>query len=157
MAFYSAKAALRPAKGGLPNVLYLHSGFENLPEALSGLASAVTILLPWGSLLKAVAKPEMSALNEIARLCRENATLRIIFGYELTSEQKVIEELGLPLLIPQYLETSFRNAYLEAGFHIQWKMLTQDALKSLPTTWAKKLGYGKPRQFLEVTAKYKKR
>jgi len=132
--------------------MYVHAGIEALPEELMGLASHVTILLPWGSLLKAVAIPELSLLKAVAGLCQPQATLKIIFGYDLQNEPNMIQAAGLPILTPEYLNTTFRSAYLEAGFNIRWKILSQDQLKNLPTTWAKKLAFGKKRQFIEIEA-----
>jgi len=149
---YSKKAARPLIKGGLANALFVHAGVEALPEELTHLATGITILLPWGSLLKAVALPEIALLKNIARLCQKNATLRVILGYQNSAEQKVIEQLGLPILTPDYLNTTLRNAYSEAGFSIQWRYLNQVALKTLQTTWAKKLAYGKERQFVEILA-----
>ncbi len=146
----SQKAAKRPDKGGLSNVLFVHANAESLPKELFGLAHEVTVNLPWGSLLTAVAKPDVSVLQEIAKICRPKASLSVIFGYELCNEQKMIEQCGLPELNPLYLNTILTEAYLRAGFTIQWCYLTQDELKKHPTTWAKKLGFGKKRQFIAI-------
>lgn len=138
----------------MPNLLYVHASAEALPEELNGLASQVTILLPWGSLLKAAAGQDIAMLKNISKLCRTHAKLRVILGYQASAEQKLVDELGLPVLTPDYLDTVLKNAYLEAGFSIKWRILQKDALKSLETTWAKKLAYGKERQFVEITGMY---
>lgn len=150
----SIKAAKKPSKGGLPNTLFVHAGVETLPEELQGAASHISILLPWGTLLKAVALPDKTILQNIAKLCRKQATLKIIFGYETDKEKNVIEELGLPLLTPEYLQKILKPAYHEAGFDISWQFISQAELKQLPTAWAKKLAYGKKRLFFEITGKY---
>lgn len=150
----SFKAAKRPDKGGLPNVLFAQAAVEELPTTLLGIATHVTVNLPWGSLLEAVALPKVEALKAIANLCRPKATLEIIFGYELLNEQKMIEQLGLPLLNAQYLNTQLTQAYLEAGFAVRWVYLGQEDLKKHPTTWAKKLGFGKKRQFIHIQGVY---
>ena len=49
----SAKALKKPARGGLPNVLYLMDAAETLPGDLEGVADLVTFNYPWGSLLGA--------------------------------------------------------------------------------------------------------
>ncbi|MFI4938219.1 MAG: class I SAM-dependent methyltransferase [Candidatus Berkiellales bacterium] len=146
----SHKAAKSTKKGGLPNALFVHANVEALPDELSGVASEVTINLPWGSLLKAVALPDPLVLKEIAKLCQPKAILRIVFGYELSNEQKIIEQLGLPTLDDHYLNTTLTQGYLEAGFAITWQKLNQEALKNYPTTWAKKLAYGKERLVIEI-------
>ncbi|MGH9970191.1 MAG: methyltransferase domain-containing protein [Pyrinomonadaceae bacterium] len=51
----SEKIHRRPAKGGLPNALFLQAAVEDLPGELDGVADEVHIHFPWGSLLGAVA------------------------------------------------------------------------------------------------------
>lgn len=154
LSHHSQKAAKKPQKGGLPNALFVHASVEALPQELAGVASQITINLPWGSLLKAVALPDVAILRDIAKLCRPQATLRVVFGYDVANEKKMIEELSLPLITPAYLESTLTQAYREAGFEIRWRYISQDELKQLPTAWAKKLAYGKERQFIEIIGKY---
>lgn len=148
----SHKAAKSPKKGGLANLVYVHAAVEDLPEELNDLATELTILLPWGSLLKAAAGQDISLLKNIAKLCRVDAKLRVVLGYQAQSEPGVIKELDLPLLTPEYLDTTLKKAYREAGFEIQWRYINQEELKSLDSTWAKRLAYGKKRQFVEINA-----
>ncbi len=104
--------------------------------------------------MRAVALPEKTILQSIAKYCRKNATLKIIFGYEVDKEKNTIDELGLPLITPDYLENILKPAYQEIGFTISWRLISQEELKHLPTAWAKKLAYGKNRLFVEIMAKY---
>jgi 16S rRNA (adenine(1408)-N(1))-methyltransferase len=53
MAESSRRAARPERKGGLPNALFLAAAAEALPEELRGRADELTILFPWGSLLRA--------------------------------------------------------------------------------------------------------
>lgn len=154
MAEYSLKASKKPAKGGLSNVLFVNGTIESLPEELQGLASQVTVLLPWGSLLRAVALPDKSLLHNLAALCQPKATLKVIFGYEAQNELGTMQELGLPEMTADYLDDILKPAYLEAGFKIKWRFIKQDALKTIPSTWAKKLAYGKERRFIEIEGIY---
>lgn len=150
----SQKAAKKPSKGGLPNALFVHASVESLPEELYGVASHISILLPWGTLLKAVALPEKSILQGIPKLCKKEATLKIIFGYEADKEKNTIQELNLPELTKEYCEKTLKPAYQEAGFEISWRFISQTELRQLPTAWAKKLAYGKERVFVDITGKY---
>lgn len=146
----SRQTAFFSEKKGLRNALFVRAGVENLPLELSGLASSLTVLLPWGSLLKTVAKPDLTLVAELRRLCAEKASLQVVFGYEAATEQKVIEELGLPETTSTHLDKLI-TLYSEVGFQsLSWKMLSQEELKAIPTTWAKKLAYGKKRQFVEI-------
>ncbi len=148
----SRKTAEFSSKKGLKNALFIHAGIENLPEELHGVATQLTVLLPWGSLLKAVALPDIQLLKTMAKLCSKNAKVRIILGFDSAAEQKVIHELGLPKIDSEYLQ-SLPKRYLEAGFSVRAQYFKQEDLKTLPTTWAKKLAYGKNRQFIEIVGK----
>src|SRR4051794_25978038 len=57
MAESSRRAARNPARGGLANAIFLAAAAEELPDALEASADAITIALPWGSLLRAVMSP----------------------------------------------------------------------------------------------------
>ena len=52
MAESSRRAARVSRKGGLPNALFLVAAAERLPDELRAIAAEVTILFPWGSLLR---------------------------------------------------------------------------------------------------------
>lgn len=132
--------------------MFVHAGVENIPHELYGIATSITVLLPWGTLLKAVAKPDLPLLNEIKKLAQSNikANLKVIFGYDTATEQKQMQELGLPDLTSLQLD-KLVSLYSRAGFNsIKWRWLPQDELKTIPSTWAKKLAYGKKRQFVEL-------
>jgi hypothetical protein len=48
----------RALRAGVRNVLYVRAAMEDLPAELAGAADRVTVVLPWGSLLAAVARPD---------------------------------------------------------------------------------------------------
>jgi 16S rRNA (adenine(1408)-N(1))-methyltransferase len=53
MAESSRRVAAPVRKGGLPNALFVVAAAERLPAELAGIAADVSILFPWGSLLRA--------------------------------------------------------------------------------------------------------
>ena len=54
MAESSLRAARSPVKGGVPNVLFAVAAAERPPAELCGRVDEVSILFPWGSLLRGV-------------------------------------------------------------------------------------------------------
>lgn len=52
MAESSLRAARPTRKGGLPNAVFVAAAAEHPPSELNAIAAEVTILLPWGSLLR---------------------------------------------------------------------------------------------------------
>jgi len=113
------------------NVLFARLSLEDAPAALAAFADRLTILFPWGSLLRAVADGEGDLLQRLRALCKPGADVRFVF--ELSSEPRNLE-----------------RRYLEAGLALSGRALSLDEARALPTTWAKKLGYsGRQRSFWE--------
>jgi 16S rRNA (adenine(1408)-N(1))-methyltransferase len=54
MAESSLRAVRTARKGGLPNAVFVVAAAERPPVELAGIAAEVTILFPWGSLLRGV-------------------------------------------------------------------------------------------------------
>lgn len=151
MAEYSRRAIRRPQRGGAANALFVVSSLETLPEELAGLADRLTINFPWGSLLRAVALPEADALACIARLCRPRATLEIVLSFDPERDLRAAE-LGLTPLSEN--QQAIRCGYAEAGFNVpRIERLEASPVRGLPSTWAKRLAFGRERQFWRITAR----
>lgn len=152
MGGFAQKASKSIIKGGLKNILYVVAAAEALPKELNGLISEVTILFPWGSLLKAVASGHEHFLQNLKRVMVKNATVRIVFSLEDKIEKKVMADLGLSSLNKESLDR-LCLAYARLGFAMKWRFIAQDELKSFESTWAKRLAYGRPRRYVELVGK----
>jgi len=152
MAAYAHKASLPAKKGGVSNLLYVVVNALALPSELEGLVSSLTVLFPWGSLLSAVAKPEQEFLASIKKLARPKLTFNAMFSYEPNVEKAVMEEFCLPAISPETLN-KLEVEYARAGFRVTCRMVPQQELKSFPTSWAKRLGYGRPRPCVEISGR----
>lgn len=153
MAGYSRKATKKPAKGGVKNALFVHADGEKLPGELNGLATELSILFPWGSLLKSVVMPEVGFLEGLRRICQPQATIRIVLGYNRRCEPGVAAALELPQLEQTYLCQMVLPVCKQAGFVMNVRRMERFELKTLPTTWAHRLAYGKDREFFELCGK----
>jgi 16S rRNA (adenine(1408)-N(1))-methyltransferase len=78
MAESSRRAARAVAKGGLPNVLFGIANAEDPPAELRAIADDVTVLLPWGSLLRGVLAVDEGAAAGIAALLRPGGVVRAL-------------------------------------------------------------------------------
>src|SRR5262249_61639210 len=107
------RPARKPARGGAPNALFVRAGAEALPDELAGLASAVTVLLPWGSLLRGVAAPEPAILAGLRALCAPGADLLVVVGYDAGADPGVA---GVEQLSRERLDAEGLPAYRAAGF-----------------------------------------
>lgn len=57
------------ASGGASILLCLAGAAEGLSEELPGVADRISVILPWGRLLRSVAQPDLADLRGIAALC----------------------------------------------------------------------------------------
>jgi 16S rRNA (adenine(1408)-N(1))-methyltransferase len=150
----SEKIYRKPAKGGLPNVLFLQATVENLPAELDCLADEIHIHFPWGSLLRAVATGELEVLSNLRRICAPDCLLEIVIGLDTKRDRTEIERLGLPALSNEYLETVLIRRYRAAGFDVLEKgALSQADWSHLQTSWARKLGGNADREVVYLIAR----
>ena len=149
----SRRLAAKPTRGGLPNALLGRLALADAPGELAGLADALTVLLPWGSLLAAVARPDAAALHSLHGVCKPGARVRVLFGYGVETERAAMRDLALPPLEADTL-TALERTYEEAGFTVAGRFVPLDEVRALPTTWAKRLAYsGRERQFIELAGR----
>jgi hypothetical protein len=119
----------------LPNALFVIASAQALPEELNGLASHVTINFPWGSLLEGLLSREGSLVSQFQYITRPfagldihlNAEAPVTAGWTLESGADQIERV--------------MNA---EGWRLRSRSWTDaGVLRSLPTTWAKRLAFGR--------------
>ena len=124
-----------------PSVLYLIANAEELPMELSGSATLVTINFPRGSLLRGLVVGQDSLLHGLCRLARPGARLEVrLNGGALTEAGLSLEEGGRRVA----------RVLHGCGFAIARPMvMDRQALRACPTSWAKRLAFGRdPRALL---------
>lgn len=88
------------------------------------------------------------------RLCRPGATLQIILGYDCERERSEVGRLALPELSEHYLARELPRGYRDAGFRVERvEAMTRETLRALPSTWAKRLAFGRPRDVWRISAR----
>jgi len=141
---YSARIQRKPRRGGLPNVLYIIASAENLPSELRGLAGRVFINFPWGSLLQAVVLGDQRVLAHIASMSSPGGRLEMLVNTSIFRDPIPIRVQDLPELTLDYIDDVLAPAYAEAGLTIEErKVLGEEEMKQVQTTWGKRLAYGK--------------
>jgi 16S rRNA (adenine(1408)-N(1))-methyltransferase len=85
----SRRAAGPARRGGLENIVFVVAGIECPPVELAGLADEVTILFPWGSLLRGALAIDDAAAAGIASLVSP--------GGRVTAYTSVTDRDGLDL------------------------------------------------------------
>ena len=143
----SMKATRKPAKGGLPNALFVQAAVEDLPDELDGTADEIHIHFPWGSLLQAVVLGDESVLHSLRRICAPECRLEIVIGIDPVRDQTEIERLGLPSLTEEYLAGVLIPKYLAVGFElVETGSMDAGEWPKLETSWARKLRSGDGRK-----------
>ena len=120
-----------------PNALYVIANALALPkEDLGGMALKVTINFPWGNLLTALLDGEPVLVEGLLAIARPGATLEVRLNAGALAEAGYALESG---------GARIRQALHEGGFEVAGDPLWLDAreLGQCPTTWAKRLAYGR--------------
>lgn len=119
----------------LPNALFVIANAQSLPRELRGLVSHISINFPWGSLLESLLNDNACLTNGLWDITRPRATMTLHLnadalasaGYELALGANQIERV----LNAAGWKTESRSS------------LDANDLRSIPTTWAKRLAFGR--------------
>ena len=153
------RAARKPARGGIPNLLCIAEPLNVLAAELGQVADRVTVILPWGGLLTAVATPDINSLQDLAGLCLPDATIEIVFSYDSSRDARENGLFGVGgpdagTLDERHVTTTLPRIYQRAGLEIVIaEKIAQRELAAFETTWAKRLAFGRPREVWRVRAR----
>jgi 16S rRNA (adenine(1408)-N(1))-methyltransferase len=143
----STKAMRKPAKGGLPNAMFIQAAVEELPNELNAAADEIHIHFPWGSLLKAVACGDTKVIGSLRRIAGVDCLLEIVIGIDPVRDRTEILRLGIPEITRDYVRQVLRKKYLDAGFElVDHRQLDVAEWSQIDTSWAKRLGVNKQRK-----------
>lgn len=119
----------------LPNTMFVIASAQALPLELNGLASHITINFPWGSLLEGLLNNDTCMLNGLASIARPCAQMEIHLNGEALGTAGWTLEAGADQIERVLNDVGWRTksrACVEAH-----------TLRSIPTTWAKRLAFGR--------------
>jgi len=106
-----------------------------LPPELHGLAAHITINFPWGSLLEGLLANDPALLARLGKVTRPNARLEVRLNAGALAEAGWSLEAGADRV---------REVLVKSGFDVRPPIpLMAHELKSYPTTWAKRLAFGR--------------
>jgi 16S rRNA (adenine(1408)-N(1))-methyltransferase len=127
------------------NALYCITNVLAMPAELCGVATEVTINFPWGSLLEGLLAGDATLLAGLFDLSQTGAhlTVRLNGG--------ALAEAGWPLSDGA---VQIQRNLIASGFAIDQPVeLGAGKLRQLPTTWAKRLAFGRDPRALVLTGK----
>ena len=140
LAEMSRKAARKPARGGLPNVLFVAASAETPPAELAGRADEVSVILPWGRLMVGLIRPDDDVLAGLAALAKPGAAMRFVLNAEVWGDPVPVEARDLPEPTPERVLGELAPRYAAHGIEVgEARLMTLEEIRALPTTWARKL------------------
>jgi 16S rRNA (adenine(1408)-N(1))-methyltransferase len=133
------------SRQGPDNMLFVIANAERLPDELRGIAAAVTVNFPWGSLLTGLLGDHSAVMAGLLAVSQADAavTLRLNAG--------ALAEAGWPL---DDGTQQIRAALTGAGFAMRPPVtLGAGDLKACQTTWAKRLAFGRDPRAVMLTGR----
>jgi len=123
------------SRAKLPNMLFVIASAHKLPPELNGLVSHITINFPWGSLLEGLLTGDSMFLSGIETISRPAAEIDLRLNSGALAEAGWSLEAGTGRI---------RDNLLRAGWQIRDpSIMNANTLKSFPSTWAKRLAFGR--------------
>jgi 16S rRNA (adenine(1408)-N(1))-methyltransferase len=139
MAESSLRAARSEKRGGLPNVLFLAGAAECPPIELYGIADEITILFPWGSLLRGTLALDDAVAAGIASLIRPGGRAEAFVS--VTDR----DGLGLDPLRPTDGAALARRWAAHGLDLATFRPATAIEIAATHSTWARRLRTGRDR------------
>jgi 16S rRNA (adenine(1408)-N(1))-methyltransferase len=136
MAEASRRAARSPGKGGLPNLIFAVAAAERLPDELCGGVDELTVLFPWGSLLRGALALDPAAAGGIASLLAPGGHVRALVS--ITDRDTATSALR-----PLTTEDRDDLARRWSAFGLQLTTFAEASpaeVAASGSTWAKRLG-----------------
>jgi len=134
----------------VPNLLCIAESAEILAAELAGVANRLSVILPWGGLLRGIALPDSAFLNHLRLLCATDATVEFVFSYDERRDVGQQGRLGFAP-IKESDVCLLADSYKRAGFRVtSIETISQTDLRSYETTWAKRLSFVRPREIWRV-------
>jgi 16S rRNA (adenine(1408)-N(1))-methyltransferase len=119
----------------LKNLLFIIASAQELPRELDGLFSDITINFPWGSLLASLLAADPKLMHGLKSVSRPGASLHLRLNGGAFAEAGKTLEAGTDRI--------YFNL-LQAGWQVKIPaIMDAQALKSFPSTWAKRLAFGR--------------
>lgn len=127
----------------VPNILFVIASAQNLPCELNNLVSHVTINFPWGSLLESLLAADAALISGLSSVSKQNAQIDIHLNGGAMLEAGTSLDAGAKVVYDNVNRSGWnlRNSYL----------MDHRALRDFPTTWAKRLAYGRDPRAIAIS------
>ena len=138
----------------LGNALLINVSIENFNPTGEELFDEITIILPWGNLLKYVVTADRSFYEKISHWLKPTGALKVIFGFNEELEEKQTKRLNLKDLNEKEMEYLKEQCNNLSNLKLkEFKQITYLDLMNVDTSWSKKLSFGKNRNYIYLELK----
>jgi 16S rRNA (adenine(1408)-N(1))-methyltransferase len=133
----SRRAAAKPARGGLPNALFVVAAAEALPAELDGVADLVTVHFPWGSLLRGLLGSDPATMTGLTRVLRPGGTLQLLLSSTARDRGAGVAPIQAATL------DALAESYAPWGLAVtKLRPATVADVAAVHSSWGKRLGAG---------------
>lgn len=137
MAEASRRAARGVRRGGLANAVFVVAAAEALPAALDGIATALTVHFPWGSLLDGLLCADPCILAGIRRVTRPGATVTLLLSVTERDHVAAMASFSDDVI------ARLGRCYAAHGLALtEGRPATAAEVAGSHSTWARRLGAG---------------
>lgn len=139
MAEASRRAAGPARTGGLANAAFILAAAEAPPPELCGAAARVTVLFPWGSLLRGCVGGDARVAAGVAGLVARGGTLELLLAPSARDGLQAVP------LEPGALAAAARSAFEPFGLDMELARPASEAeIRASGSTWARRLRSQRP-------------
>jgi len=120
------------------NARFVVAAAECLPAELAGQVDELTVIFPWGSLLRGLVEPDGTILDGLARVLRPAATVEALMSL---TDRDGLTPIGAGT------GADLADVYLRHGLRITaWRRATADEIARADSSWAKRLDAARRRE-----------
>ena len=127
----------------LPNLMFVIASAQDLPRELDALVSHITINFPWGSLLESLLAGDPKLMCGLKSVSRPGADLDLRLNGGAMAEAGKTLEAGADRIYYHLLRANWQIK--------QPVIMDARALKQFPSTWAKRLAFGRDPRALVIS------
>jgi 16S rRNA (adenine(1408)-N(1))-methyltransferase len=127
----------------LPNALFIIASAQDLPNELNGLVSHITINFPWGSLLESLLAGDPMLMCRLKSVSSSSTQIDVRLNGGALAEQGWTLEAGVAQIYDNLT-------------YVGWQLktpitLNAQALRDFPSTWAKRLAFGRDPRAVQLS------
>jgi 16S rRNA (adenine(1408)-N(1))-methyltransferase len=149
MAEASRRAARPAARGGLPNAVFVVAAAERPPAELIGVASELTIVFPWGSLLRGALAIDDTVAAGIVSLVGPGACVTAFVS--ITAR----DGLGIESLDEPGAADALASRWACHGLRLEdVRPPSVDEMEATGSSWARRLRAGRDRPAWRLTLRH---